>query len=50
MVSSEGAQISVEEDDRLHAGPHREARCKVYDSNVTQSPEKVQNAVQLCTA
>jgi hypothetical protein len=46
VVSSEGTWISDEEDDKLHAGSHREARCKMYANNMPQSPEKVQKRRQ----
>jgi len=50
VVSSEGTWISVKEDDKLHAGPDKEARSKMYVNNIPQSPEKYREAVQLCTA
>jgi 5-methylcytosine-specific restriction endonuclease McrA len=52
VVSSEGTWISVEEVDKTHAFPQREARCKMYASNLPRSPEKSTEkmAVQLCTA
>jgi len=46
VVSNEGTWISVEEDDKIHAGPQREARCKMYANNLPQSPEKVQRRWQ----
>jgi len=42
VVSNEETWISVEEDDKIHAGPQREAQCKMYANNLPQSPEKVQ--------
>jgi len=42
VVSNEGTWISVEEDDKIHAGPQTEAQCKMYANNLPQSPEKVQ--------